>query len=264
MHPLQTQAVTYIVQRYESLMGMFFLLTLYTAIRAMTSPHARGWTAISVAMCVLALGSKEVAVSAPILVLLYDRTFVTARFGSRSASVCRFIWAWLLAAGRAAALLRGSGGSGVFAARKGNFGGFGSRVKWYEYALSQPGVILHYLRLCLWPRGQCFDYGWPVARSVQDILPPLAIIVAMLCATIWGIARGSALGFLGVWFFLILTPVVQCGADHRFGLRASDVFVIGRGDRRGRGGRLFALAPLGREPAGGLAAIGLASGSGDR
>jgi len=34
VHPLHTQAVTYIVQRVESLMGLFLLLTVYCAIRA--------------------------------------------------------------------------------------------------------------------------------------------------------------------------------------------------------------------------------------
>jgi len=35
VHPLTTDAVTYVIQRIEILMGLFFLLTLYCAIRAL-------------------------------------------------------------------------------------------------------------------------------------------------------------------------------------------------------------------------------------
>src|SRR6202040_734708 len=41
VHPLQTEAVTYVVQRAESLMGLFYLLTLYCFIRG-TEPGKSG------------------------------------------------------------------------------------------------------------------------------------------------------------------------------------------------------------------------------
>ena len=90
LHPLQTQAVTYIVQRYESLMAFFYLLTLYAAIRASSSSRPRIWSAVSVGACLAALACKEVAVSAPLIVLLYLRTFVAGSFGEawRSSGDC--------------------------------------------------------------------------------------------------------------------------------------------------------------------------------
>ena len=42
LHPIQTQAVTYIIQRKESLMALFYLLTLYCFIRGSTSLTASG------------------------------------------------------------------------------------------------------------------------------------------------------------------------------------------------------------------------------
>ena len=76
LHPLQTGAVTYVTQRYESMMGLFYLLALYAAIRCGTSEHAGRWAVASVAATLLALGCKEVAVSIPITILLYDRAFL--------------------------------------------------------------------------------------------------------------------------------------------------------------------------------------------
>jgi protein O-mannosyl-transferase len=88
VHPLQTEAVTYVIQRAESLMGLFYLLTLYGFIRLSSPEEAseqRGasplvWGVLSVLACFLGMGTKEVMVSAPLVVLLYDRTFVAGSF----------------------------------------------------------------------------------------------------------------------------------------------------------------------------------------
>jgi tetratricopeptide (TPR) repeat protein len=198
LHPLQTEAVTYIVQRYESLMGLFYLWTLYAAIRAMTSPRSGVWACLCVLACSLALGCKEVAVTAPLLVLLFDRTFVAGSFGQA--------WRrrWKLYCGLAAAVVIMFPMYWRFSGR--GFSGSATNHSWLEYARSQPGVILHYLRLCFWPTGQSFDYWWPVATSATEIVPPLVIVFGLLALSAFCIARRPAWGFLGAWFFLILAP----------------------------------------------------------
>jgi len=55
LHPLQTQSVTYIIQRCESLMGLFFLLTLYAVIRGTTSPRPWAWYGAAILSCVLSI-----------------------------------------------------------------------------------------------------------------------------------------------------------------------------------------------------------------
>jgi len=44
VHPLTSAAVTYIVQRVESLMALFYLLTLYCSIRAFGDGRTAMWT----------------------------------------------------------------------------------------------------------------------------------------------------------------------------------------------------------------------------
>lgn len=98
LHPLQTQAVTYVVQRYESLMGMFYLGAMYAFIRAVDTPaQATGWFTACVASCALAMGCKEVAVSCPLMILLYDRTFVSGSFARRGSGGVAGISRWPLA-----------------------------------------------------------------------------------------------------------------------------------------------------------------------
>ena len=95
LHPLQTESVTYIIQRAESLMGLFYLLTLYCFVRftergssfvplrgTSADEEAGGvvWAWLSVVCCLLGMATKEVMVSAPVIVFLYDRTFVSGTF----------------------------------------------------------------------------------------------------------------------------------------------------------------------------------------
>jgi protein O-mannosyl-transferase len=201
VHPLQTQSVTYIYQRYESLMGLFFLLTLYGFIRAQDCSTPNRWYAASVACCLLAVATKEVASAAPLLVLWYDRAFVASSWRE----IVRRRWAyyaglagtWPVLAGLMLSQAHRFADAGVLAVKN---------VTPWEYAISQPGVIAHYLQLCFWPTGLCIDYGWPVAGALGAIVPPLMLIAALLALTAWAIFRWPAWSFLGAWFFLILAP----------------------------------------------------------
>ena len=219
VHPLQSESVTYIVQRTESLMGLFYLLTLYCFIRGATSSRAGMWTVAAVAACAAGMGSKEVMATAPLMVLLYDVVFVSsspvAAWKAR-----RGLYVGLAASWAILAVLVISTGS-----RSGTAGVNLSEVSPLEYAASEFGVILHYLSLAFWPVGLCLDYGWPVARSQGEILPAAAVIVSLLAATLWALTSSqrftagstplptlagrsyrAAWGFLGAWFFLILAP----------------------------------------------------------
>jgi Flp pilus assembly protein TadD len=200
VHPLTSESVDYTIQRTELLMGLFFLLTLYCAIRAFESPGRWGWYAAAVASFALGMGSKEVIVVAPVIVLVYDWLF-------RSPSLSNaFRRHWRLYAGFAGVLvlfvlLVATRFRGVFA------GMVGRAVTPWEYALTQSGVIVHYLRLAFWPHPLVGDYdGWPIAASVRSVLPFLAVVVALVALTLWGLARRRKLAFLGVWFFFILAP----------------------------------------------------------
>ena len=60
VHPLTTSAVTYLVQRVESLMGLLYLVTLYCAIRAHETGRRGMWMSGAVAACALGMATKEV------------------------------------------------------------------------------------------------------------------------------------------------------------------------------------------------------------
>jgi tetratricopeptide (TPR) repeat protein len=226
VHPLQTAAVTYVIQRTEALVGLFYLLTLYCVIRGAGSGRSWRWYAAAVAACFLGMGTKEVMVTAPVVVLLYDRTFLS---GSFAAALSRRWGLYLAMATTWGVVVWTLVSTGFHTGSTGlSAGGFTPE----SYALTQPGVIVHYLQLAFWPAGMSLDYGWPAAESFNAIVPPAALIGSLVALTIWGLVRNSPLGFLGVWFFAILAPtssfvpIKDAAFDHRLYLPLAAVVAL--------------------------------------
>jgi 4-amino-4-deoxy-L-arabinose transferase-like glycosyltransferase len=96
VHPLQTESVTYVIQRGESLMGLFHLLTLYCVIRSSGSAGSMWWQVGAVTSCALGMASKPVMVTAPVVVLLYDRVFLAKSWSEVMQRRWR-LYAWLAA-----------------------------------------------------------------------------------------------------------------------------------------------------------------------
>jgi tetratricopeptide (TPR) repeat protein/uncharacterized membrane protein len=215
VHPLTTSAVTYVVQRVESLMGLLYLLTVYCAIRAWA--HPLPWSTLAVTACALGMGVKESMVTAPIAVVLWDVTYA----GRPAASERRWSSRWTLYVALFATwVLLGllvSGGHRPAAA------GFAfADWPWWRYLLTQAGVIVHYLRLAFVPWPLVLDYGWPASRTAGAIAVPLVFVVALIAAAVWLLLRRRPSGFPAACFFLVLAPtssvlpiVTEVAAEHR-------------------------------------------------
>ncbi len=224
LHPLQTAAVTYVVQRAEAMMGLCYLLTLYAFIRATEKPESGNlkpeegrwpWLTFSVVACLAGMACKEVMVTAPLMIFWYDRTFVAGTF--RRAWQLRWKFYLQLAATWVllAWLVAGTGGRGQTA-------GFGAEVSPWAYALTQCEAIIHYLRLTLWPHPLVFDYGTATIAGLGEVWWQAVVIVGLVVATGYAVARRPAVGFVGVWFFGLLAPsssfvpvATQTMAEHR-------------------------------------------------
>jgi tetratricopeptide (TPR) repeat protein len=226
LHPLQTESVTYLTQRYESLMGFFYLLTLYATLRCGEGAGgARAWAGCAIAAAFLAMGCKEVAVSVPIAALLLDRAFLAGTFREawrhRKGLHCGLMASWGFLA-----LLQS------FAASREEWAGLHIRFSPWEYATTQFGVLLHYLRLAAWPSGLVLDHRWPVARAAAEILPGLLVVATLVGLTIYALARHPRLGFLGAVFFMVLAPtstVLPLGdlaVEHRMYLPLAPLVVL--------------------------------------
>lgn len=226
VHPLATQPVVYVCQRSQLLAGLFLLGTLYCLARGATASRRRGWWyALAVGSALLAVGSKQDAAVLPLLAVLYDRTFLAAswRGVARRGVFHLLVFLTLLTlSGSVLFAVRGSGtaapadsalaagepsGTVPEAAPRPTAGFVGAKVTWWQYALTQCGVVTHYLRLAVWPHPLCFDYqDWPVADGVGEVAVPAAVIAVLLAGSAWLMWRRSAAGFPAVWVFLTLAP----------------------------------------------------------
>ncbi len=195
VHPLLTQSVTFIIRRSELLLGLFYLLTLYGLIRNAEGEGQPGWAAAAILFCALGMATKQVMVTAPLSALLYDRIFLSSSFGETLKH------RWKLHAGLAATWLLL--GAVILASPPIKTVG---DIPFWDYAATQPGVILHYLRLSVWPHPLIFDYDWPLAKTTAEILPPMLALGTLLGITAWALRRWPGLGFLGIFFFLFLFP----------------------------------------------------------
>ncbi|PQO26645.1 tetratricopeptide repeat protein [Blastopirellula marina] len=197
-HPLQTQAVTYVYQRMESWMALFYLLTLYAFARSMTAEKPSGWLLASTFFCALGMGCKEVMVTAPLLALWYDRTFWSESFAAailkRKVYYASLAATWLVL-------------FAVVFAQRSTYGELNTpRWTTLEYALSQPAVILRYVTLFFWPSGQCLDYWLIPQINLTQQVPLIALLVLLAAYVLYGAWRGWASSFLIGSFFLILGP----------------------------------------------------------
>jgi Flp pilus assembly protein TadD len=229
LHPLQTESVCYVIQRTELLMGLFYLLTLYGAIRGWSSAGGCGriaWFAAAAVACAAGMASKESMVSAPLIVLAYDAMFVS---GSLRQGLRRHagLYAGLAAAWVLLAVLMASG-------PRSESVGFAHGITAWGYLRTQAGVIVHYLRLAVWPHPLVLSYDdWPIARSFTDTWAQAVVVLALLAGTFLALYRRSWLGLLGLAFFCILAPTssfvpiaTEVAAERRMYLPLAAIVVL--------------------------------------
>ena len=206
LHPLQTESITYVIQRAESLMGLFYLFTVYCFIRGLELQELTHknksilWYTLSLLACFLGMGTKEVMVSAPFILLCYDRTFAAGSF--KEAFKARLKWyigffiSWIYLG----ILIASTGGN-----RSGSIG-FGIGVSPWLYLLTQFRALTTYISLSLWPHPLIFARGPVWITNATEIIPHAIIIVGLFVGTLVAFRKNTPLGFLGIWFFAILSP----------------------------------------------------------
>lgn len=246
VHPLQTESVTYIIQRAESLVGLFYLLTFYCFVRSVTSPRPGLWQGLTVFACLCGMASKEVMASAPLLVLVYDRAVISGTFREAWRRHVRIYLGlaatWILLAW----LVHGTNNRGGTAGL-----GAGGMSSWH-YALTQCLGLGKYLKLVFWPDPLVFDYGTALEEHLLPVLPQALLIVSLVVGTGYALWRRPMLGFLGLWCFAILGPsssfipvASEPLAEHRMylPLAALAALVVLSATRRfGRGALYLCLA----------------------
>jgi tetratricopeptide (TPR) repeat protein len=228
-HPLQTQAVTYVIQRGEVLAGLLSMASLYGLIRsheAVALWPRRLWSLTALACWALAVLSKEPAAVFPVILLVYDRCFLAGSF--RLAFRLRpWLYGPLLVSGSLAIALIIR-----HVASQDSVGFTLASSTSLTYAATQPAVIVHYLRLAFWPWPLVFDYFWRPALYPTQHVPHCMLLVSLLMLTGWGLYRNHPLGVAGTWFFVTLgptssvIPIADLCVEHRMYFALAPLMLI--------------------------------------
>ncbi|MBA4396036.1 MAG: hypothetical protein C0394_01400 [Syntrophus sp. (in: bacteria)] len=197
LHPLATQAVTYIIQRCESLMALFVLLTLYSAVRYWQNGSGKHWQYLAVLFFLLAVGSKESAVVTPVMIVIYAWIF-RGQTPLTAFKASPFLYTGLLLGVMVTVMTTLLNDNLALRAANLSF-------PVLNYPITQSDVLIHYIRLAVWPTGQVIDYGWP-ASTLSDSWPSVLVILMVVGLSVRLVLRKNAAGFLLACFFLLLAP----------------------------------------------------------
>lgn len=207
-HPVQTNAVTYIVQRAETLASVFYTASLLLLMRFALSSGLKSSVSVALAMpaFVLGWGNKEIIATAPVMFIIYAAFFFDRQTFRKSAVMALPFIAAVIAAGVFVLMKYSAGGDA----------GFGvTQIKPHEYFFTQARVLMTYMRLIVFPSDLNLDYDFEVARALSDSrvvfsLLFVAVLAALSFAAIWYRGRHQGpiklMGFGFLWFLILLLP----------------------------------------------------------
>lgn len=219
VHPVQTMAVTYVVQRFASLAALLYLASVTSWLAGRLSGRA-GLLGLSLFAGALAMKTKENTVTLPVMLLLLELALFEGAVRRR---LLRLLpWALLVALPAMTTLT--SPGS-LDAALRAN-----TEQPRLGYLATQLTVVPRYLQLLAWPAGQSVDHH-PRLYEAPWQPTPLAgglLLVGLLAAAGWATwrtgPRRAALrlpGLGGLWFFVALSlessvvPIRDVMVEHR-------------------------------------------------
>lgn len=238
LHPVNTQAVTYIVQRMTSLATLLFLLTILIYARIFCDTQSPGLSiplrskalyCLALLCAVLAISSKEISVTLPLVIALYDFVFLKSPLRARLIRltpffICMAIMPFYLFG------LQG----GLTAVAHGGGDDLSTPLPRLTYLLTESRVFITYLRLLLVPVQQNIDYLYPVFTSLlqTQVLLSLAALLLLLLAALYLLAYSHRsyvtmpalpriCAFAILWLFItmsvesIAVPLLDTIAEHR-------------------------------------------------
>ncbi|MBI4684699.1 MAG: tetratricopeptide repeat protein [Nitrospirae bacterium] len=253
-HPIQTQAVTYIVQRFTSLTTMFYLLSVVLYIKGRLSSSQAGKLAgyaLSLVSAILAMMTKEISFTLPIVIVLYEFVF----FKSTLTKKLLFLIPVLLTIAIIPLSIMGTDKPlGEIISDLSEQARETTSISRWDYLITQMRVIATYIRLIFLPVNQNLDYAYPIYHS---LFTPLVLSSFLFLLSIFAlglyllyssrfrvdVSESSAMGikpsyayyrliaFGILWFFITLSvessiiPIRDVIFEHRVYLPSVGAFI---------------------------------------
>ncbi|MBF0336710.1 MAG: tetratricopeptide repeat protein [Nitrospirae bacterium] len=234
-HPIQTQAVTYIIQRFASLATLFYLLSVVFYIRARLAAKANHMYAlygVALICAVCAMKTKEIAFTLPVMIVAYEFMFLEGSLKKRASLLLPFLLTMIIIP---VSLIQ-HGGSVLDADKMQESMQLASAqdISRWDYLFTQFRVITTYVRLLLLPVHQNLDYDYPVYTTLfrAEVILSLLFIISLAGIGVWlhllsnradrGDRRWLRPASFGIlWFFVTLSvessiiPIADVIFEHR-------------------------------------------------
>lgn len=216
LHPVQTQAVTYIVQRFASMEGLFYISSLAFYLSSRLAGGHRAQFIASLVFALLAMTTKENAFTLPAVVALMELTFFFSTLKESLKRAAPFAAAALLCVVTVILFL----GSAQSLVR------LDTPIARDEYFYTQLRVLVTYLRLLVLPINQVLIYDYPTYKSLfaLPVLASLVLHLALVSGAVVAWRRGGpwcAAGFWVAWFYVTISieagliPIRDVIFEHR-------------------------------------------------
>ena len=238
-HPIQTQSVTYIVQRMASMAGMFYLLSmvLYIKGRLSTGRPRVFYFGGTVLSYLLGVFSKENVAILPLFIAIYEFYFFqNLDLSPKGKNILFAVLGALLALGVFGFIIWGPRYMQVIKEGYEYRALSSSPFTMGERVLTQSRVVLYYLTLLIFPHPSRLnlDYDFPTSKTILD--PPTTLISILIIAgligySIWTAKKRPVLSFFILWYFgnlLIESSIfpLEMVYEHRLYLPAVGPFVL--------------------------------------
>ena len=235
-HPIQTEAVTYIFQRLASLSAFFYMGSLLTYVRSRLARRGKmryGLYALSLVFAVMAMLTKETAITLPLMIVLYDFMFLGDGPRKKSLYLVPVLLTMLIVP-----LLHIDPDMGLAAALEGA-SRHGTDMPRSEYLFTQFRVIVTYMRLIFLPMNQNIEHDYPTYDSFFDlpVFLSFSFLAAVFCLSGYMLylsrrARSLRLAAFGIlWFFVSLSvestviPLPMLISEYRVYLPSVGIFL---------------------------------------
>jgi hypothetical protein len=196
VHPIQTQAVTYITQRFESQAAMFTFLSAaaYVRFRRM---GGRRWFIATLILGAAGGLTKQTGLILPIWIVFIEMVFFAG--GAELRKRLLYVSAMGLV------LL-----FPVWNSLPNAFSGPTLKwIAWDQYWISQGPILTKYLQLSTWPERQFLFYDFqPVSGFSWTFAAQWTLVLIVLGVGVWSLRRWPLVGFGIVSFFILLLPVI--------------------------------------------------------
>jgi protein O-mannosyl-transferase len=233
-HPIQTQSVTYIVQRMASMAGMFYLLTFVLYIQGRLSKGRTRFFCFGGGVVTYLLGvfTKENAAILPFFIALYEFYFFQhLDLSPKGKKIVGVLIGVLLFLGALGFLIWGP------RYIQETIAGYQTRsFTMGERVLTQFRIVLYYLSLLLYPHPARLnlDYDFPVSKSILDpatTLLSMVVVLGLIGYSLWIARKRPVLSFCILWYFgnLVIESSIfplEMVFEHRLYLPSIGPFIL--------------------------------------